>query len=339
MHFQPPHCPFESCPARAAQHARPFLWRRRGRYQRLCDGRLVPRFLCLTCGRSFSSQTFRVDYRLRRPLLHIELFGLLISKVSLRQAARILHARRRTIEHRQVLLGRHAREFQFDQVRRCGGTPLRGGVYLLDEMETFEGSRKLGPISVPMLAERKSGFVVDVRTATLPMRGHLSPGQRARKAEIESREGKRRSTSSAAVRACLETLETQLAPGAWVTLVTDAKPSYPSLIRSVVRRPSRHIRIPSAVRKSTHHPLFILHVMQAMLRDGLSRMVRRTWTHTKRREQLEVANWIWVAWRNWVRYRTNKDRTRSPAMLAGVTDQFWSVAELFRWRIFDRAPG
>jgi transposase-like protein len=335
MSFQPPHCPYDHCPSRAQASPRvPFLWRRRGRFTRLCDGRSVPRFTCLTCRRGFSSQTFRVDYRLRLPRLHLDLFGLLISKVSLRQSARVLHTRRRTIEHRQLLLGHHARAFQLQQVARRGGRPLPGGVYLLDEMETFEESRKVQPVTVPMLVERESYFVVDVRTATLPARGRLTPEELARKRLLELREGRRRNRSSEAVRGCLQTLAAQLEPSARVAIVSDEKSSYPRLIEQVLGPRTGHEKVSSRRKKTVFHPLFRLHVCQAMLRDGLSRMVRRNWSHSRRRARLEVASWIWVAWRNWIRYRTNRDRGVTPAMVLGLTRGFWSVAELFRWRVF-----
>jgi hypothetical protein len=338
MSFHPPHCPNDHCPSRAprapATRRTPFLWRRRGRFTRLCDGRSVPRFLCLTCRKGFSSQTFRVDYRLRLPRLHLDAFGLLVSKVSLRQSARVLGTRRRTIEHRQLLLGRHARDFQLQQIARHGGRPLPSGVYLLDEMETFEESRKVQPITVPMLVERESYFVVDVRTATLPSRGRLTHQQQLRKRALERREGKRRNRSSEAVRACLRTLACQLRPGARIELKSDAKSTYPRLIAETLGARAAHSWVGSGRRKTLYHPLFRLHVCQAMLRDGLSRMVRRNWSHSRRRARLEVANWIWVAWRNWIRYRTNRERRCSPAMLLGLAQGFWTVPELFRWRVF-----
>jgi len=88
MPFQPPRCPFDDCSA-SVPGAR-FPWRRRGTFVRACDGRVVQRFLCLTCLRSFSTQSFRFDYRLRNPFLHKPVFGHLVSKVTHRQAARLL---------------------------------------------------------------------------------------------------------------------------------------------------------------------------------------------------------------------------------------------------------
>jgi len=332
MTFQPRHCPHSPCPSRCAE--RPFLWRRRGHFRRQCDGRVVPRFLCLACRRGFSSQTFRLDYRLRLPTLHLDVFRLLVSKVSLRQAARVLNTRRRTVEQRQLLLGQHARDFQRRELARRGPGALPAGEYLLDEMETFERSRRVEPLTVPVLVERESGFVVDVHVGTLPCRGRLSFRERQLKLELEARHGKRRSQSNAVVRACLKTLAQHVAePGC--VLKTDCKVTYPALIREELGLRVRHERTPSSVKKSVRHPLFKLHVAQAMLRDGLSRMVRRNWSHSKVRRRLRVANWIWVAWKNWVRYRTNEDKRHSPAMLLGLAEGKWGIAEFFRWRVFE----
>jgi hypothetical protein len=38
-----------------------------------------------------------------------------------------------------------------------------------------------------------------------------------------------------------------------------------------------------------------------MMRDGISRLVRRSWGASKLRARLELHAWIWVVWRNYVR--------------------------------------
>ena len=81
MQFQPAFCPCASpdCATRPS-----FQYQRRGTFTRLCDGRQVQRFQCKACGRTFSTQTFRVDYRLRSPTLDRAVVLLLISKVTQR---------------------------------------------------------------------------------------------------------------------------------------------------------------------------------------------------------------------------------------------------------------
>ena len=62
--FQPSFCPRADCP----EHRRVspgYRCRRHGTYASL-RRRRVPRFRCLTCGRTFSRQTFAVSYYLKR---------------------------------------------------------------------------------------------------------------------------------------------------------------------------------------------------------------------------------------------------------------------------------
>ena len=72
MLFVPPVCPNPRCPSTIASIE--FRWQRRGSYRRKCDGKLVLRYACRICRRGFSSQTYRVDYRLKKPRLDVPIF-------------------------------------------------------------------------------------------------------------------------------------------------------------------------------------------------------------------------------------------------------------------------
>ena len=88
--FQPPFCPNRACP----EHLRPRgrFFTRRGFYDPLCRAHRVPRFRCRSCGRGFSRQTFRADYRDHRPDLNAKLFLSMATGIGLRQTARNLGA-------------------------------------------------------------------------------------------------------------------------------------------------------------------------------------------------------------------------------------------------------
>jgi transposase-like protein len=83
MAFLPSFCPNPSCP----QHLQPIsdFFRLHGFYRADCRPEPIPRFRCQHCRRTFSSQTFRQDYRDRRPDLNEPLFVRLISGTSLRR--------------------------------------------------------------------------------------------------------------------------------------------------------------------------------------------------------------------------------------------------------------
>lgn len=326
MRFVPPRCPFVDCPS-FVPGAR-FPWRRRGTYVRACDGRVVQRFLCLTCHGSFSTQSFRFDYRLKNPFIHKHVFGQLVSKVTHRQAARLLGVTRKTVELRMRRLGEHCRLFH---AARLAGKRI-GGIFQLDEAETFETNRRLKPVTMPVLIERKTRFIVHTESAPLPARGNLSPKHAARKLAYEALEGKRTSGSRAAVKRCFEALAAHLAPSEPLVVQTDRKVTYPGILRDVfTARAVIHTTTSSRTKRDGKNLLAAINHTFAMLRDGVSRVVRRTWAHAKWRTRLAQHTWVWVVYRNYVRYRSNKQKRATPAMFLGLEQERWLLRDLLRW--------
>lgn len=329
MRFEPRRCPRSDCPSVHSGHLR---WCFKGYYLRACDGRRVQRFLCLECNRTFSVQSFRLDYRLKKPQLHLALFGFLVSKVTHRQAARILACSRHTIAHLLRLLGAHCRDFHSWRIERASSTRTLLGIFQLDELETYEQSRRLAPVSVPVLIERRSYFVLDLHSAPLPCRGRLSEEERKRKLERERILGKRETGSSAAVARCSRTLAAFHARNTRVVVQTDRKPTYVGILSRQFGERVAHGRYSSKAKRDHRNPLFPINHTFAMMRDGISRLVRRTWAASKLRQRLERHAWIWIVWRNYVRGITNLSPQRTPAMVLGIEERPWNVAEICAWK-------
>jgi hypothetical protein len=330
--FSPPHCPRDSCPSRVAGEA--FLYRRRGTFRRKCDLRVVQRFWCCACRRFFSTQTFRLDFRLRKPALQFAVFDSFVSKVTQRQTARNLYCTRKTVVHRLALLSKHSQDFHarvLARVKERGGLE---GDFQLDELETFEGSRRLRPVTMPALMEAHSYFVVHTAVGTLPARGKLRKKERERKLELAKTEGVRRSGSRAAVKACFEALARVRSPKGNLVISTDRKWSYGPLLREVMPGNCRHVRHSSTAKRDYSNPLFPINHTFAMLRDGLSRLVRRSWGASKQRDWLERHAWIWIAYRNYIRYITNRARHITSAQALGVVHRRFSKWTFFEWRVF-----
>ena len=332
MSFIPRFCPFTACPSRSSGH---FRLRRRGFYRRKCDGRSIQRFQCMECSRFFSVQTFRLDYRLHNPRLHLQLWRDFISKVTHRQAARLLGCSRKTVAHRLELLGRHCRAFHARVLAEAAGRGGIGGTFQLDELETFEHSRRLCPVSMPVLIERKSFFVLYTEAVALPARGNLTLRDRERKQERDRCHGKRRSGSRAAVGRAFEVLRAVHAPRGIVRVQTDRKTSYASSLERLFGSRVAHRRCSSKLERNRRNPLFPISHTLATMRDGISRLVRRNWGASKLRGRLARHAWIWIAWRNYVRGITNKAPRVTPAMALGVVDRRWRREELLAWRVFD----
>ena len=107
MSFQPPRCPNRSCPKHRAPDSRRIV--RWGYYTTSCRGLREQRYRCLQCRKTFSRQTFRHDYRDRRPELNELLFLLLSSGMGFQQAAYVLKVNQSTTQHKMRKLARTCR--------------------------------------------------------------------------------------------------------------------------------------------------------------------------------------------------------------------------------------
>ena len=331
MSFLPPFCPHAHCPSHSGQ---PFTYRKGGSFQRHCDRRTVPRFLCLTCARSFSEQTFRFNYRLKRPELLARFFLDRVSKVTHRQSARNHACSRSTEERHFRRLSGHCEAFHGARLAEVTARGGLGEVFLLDELETYEQHRTLKPVTVPILIERESGFVIDARVGAMAPRGSRSAAERRQLVGQIEREGERKSESREVVKAAFERLRDASPKDRAVSVLTDEKPSYGQLLRELFGERCRHLRTASTKRRDVRNPLWPINHTLARVRDNLSRLVRETWAAAKLRRWLAGQLAIWVCYRNYVRGRTNRQPRTTPAMVLGVQKQRWRVRELLEWRVF-----
>ncbi|MDA1260138.1 MAG: hypothetical protein O3A20_05900 [Planctomycetota bacterium] len=335
--FVPPFCPIQLCTAHSG--GVPLRYYRDGTYARAADGRRVQRFRCRSCGRRFSSQSFRLDYRQQKPRINAQLLGCFVSKVTHRQTARILRIDRKTVQRRLRCFGPSLRGWHahfLARARQCGGL---SGAFSFDELETFEHDRRLQPVTVPVMIHRATRFVVHLETADLPARGGLSAMDTARKHALEKRHGRRKSGSTRAVEACILALKNVHAPRELLQLVMDRKSSYPPIVRRHFgNRFAALIRESSTTPRNPLNPLFPINHTLAMLRDQVSRLVRRSWAASKKQTELVHHLWIFVAWRNYIRPMFNRTPMISSAAALGLTNRRYRPAELLRWKWPDLMP-
>jgi hypothetical protein len=293
----------------------------------------VRRFHCHACRRSFSVQTFRVDYRLHRPHLTGPIFDAFVSKVTQRQAARTIGCTRKTVRRRLLLLSRHGREFHTAVLERAARRGDLKGNFQLDELETFERDRRLCPVTLAVLIHEESRFVLHAQSGALPARGNLRGRHLERKLALERKHGVRTSGSREAVRACFASLASALTGRGGAVLATDKKSSYATLLAETLPEGTVHMRHPGDAPKTPENPLWPINHTLAMLRDGLSRLVQRTWGVSKERAWLDRHAWIWIAYRNYIRVFTNKKKRTTSGRVAGVVGRGFAKCSFFEWRV------
>lgn len=332
MQFQPAFCP---CGSPQCKESPGFQYQRRGTFKRACDGRVVQRFQCKGCKRTFSTQTFRGDYRLRKPWLDLPIFQRIVSKDTQRQSARILHCQRATVARRLESFGKSCEVFHRRMLAQRDRSKTWSGPFVLDELETYEHDRHLKPLTVPVLVHKESYCILHAAVGTLPARKPVPPRKQKRLEELEADGNVRTSESREKVDECFGVLEEIVPTEGALVVRTDEKSSYQTLLKERFGERVEHRTTHSTLPRTTMNPLFAINHTFAMMRDGLSRLVRRTWAASKEREKLVWHLWTYIAWRNYVRPITNKRPHESAAMVAGLAPGPLQISDLLQCRILD----
>jgi len=324
--FHPPGCPRPEC---RGLPPRPDLLSYFRSYATSSYPGGIALFRCSRCRRSFSLRRFSVEFYLHRHHRTVAALEQLVSSCSLRQAARASGSLgRAALARRLERFGLHAHRLLRRALRER--LPVERDTFVLDEAETFEIDRRMGPLTVPVLLHRRSRYVLAAHVGTLAPR--IRPSDRRWRPRLERALLPRRNQSRRVASRCLAALD-RVRRGAAVVLATDEKPAYRSLLRQHDRGTAvTHRTTSSRVPRRTWNPLFQVNQTLAMVRDGLSRARRRTWCASKRRGRLWCHLGLYFAWKNFVRLRTNEAK-ETPAQAIGLTKRRWGTEDLVRWRL------
>ena len=306
----------------------PGFFRPHGTYHPKCRPSPVPRFRCRACRRTFSRQTFRADYCDNRPHLNAQLFRLLASGIGLRQCGRLLQLTRRCTELKARKVGRHLRQLNLNVL----GPLPPGSALMLDELETYEGRRNTRPLTVPVVMESSSWFLLWAESAMIPPSGKMTPLRERLIERDRERFGRRRDLSGTAVRRSLERVAPHVEHLESLRIDTDEKLSYPGLIEAALGKEGlEHVRTSSKLVRDKANPLFPINQSEAVMRDLMGRMRRESWLVSKQRRYLDIALHVHIGYRNLVRARFNHD-PRSCAEALGLMRRRLNYEEALSWR-------
>jgi hypothetical protein len=269
-----------------------------------------------------------MDYHDHRPDLNAQLFRSIASGVGLRHTARILGL---SLSSTQLKFRKVARHLRRANLNLRG--PLEEGSSLqFDELETFEGRRNTRPLSVPILIEKETRYILWAESAPIRPRGRMSAERERAIRQDDHRYGPRKDLSRRSVRRTLQR-GVDLSKGlAKVVLYTDKKSTYPGIARELFGKDRLvHKRTNSKQARTPWNPLFAINHTEAMVRDLLGRLRRESWLVTERRRYLDLGLALWMAWRNYVRRRFNYD-DESPAQMLGFVDRRMTESQLLSWR-------
>jgi transposase-like protein len=294
----PPQCSNDTC--QNQRMVRYGSFSRRGSFER------VQRYRCPTCKKTKSSATGSPSWWEKKPHINGQLLGLLASKVSMRRSAMLLGVNRRTI-HRKLarfaeVAGRclnknlqatrnfdpqegdpETDHFAANRKPKINSTTYKHVVF--DEVITKE-TTKFKPLAIALLVANPSRVLIGFELGDMEAQESLL-------AEGEARFGPRKDERAAAITSLLKRSKIHLESAP--VILTDKDPLYPSVIHSVIPD-SIHVRIKSRrahssgqgeLKKVGFDPFFSLNHTAAMMRDSVSRLVRRTWAISRSKERLK----------------------------------------------------
>ena len=301
---------------------------RYGFYKPKCRPWRIPRFRCRSCGRTFSRQTFRADYRDRKPHLNAPLFHKLRSGLGLRQSARELPMSLRCAELKFRKIARHLRHLNLN----LRGPLPAGSVLQFDELETFEVRRNTRPLTLPVVIDRDSRFILWAESAPIRPRGKMTAKRRKAIEQDERRHGPRPNHSYRSILRTLRRAAKLVAHLPKVILQTDEKTAYGPLARRAFGDRLVHEQTSSKLPRRTWNPLFPINHTEAMARDLVSRLRRESWLASKNARYLDLHLMVHMTYRNYVRERFNFDPHRSSASVLGFVPRKMTATEVLGWR-------
>jgi len=343
--FRPPHCPNRDCTfyePRADWQYRPW-----GSYFAPSCGRLLPRWQCAACDRTFTPRTFAITYWLH----HWDLFGhisnLSVAGSGIRQMARALGVAHATVSRH---LTRAARCCLLAHQQMLGSSSLREAP-VIDGFETFEHSQFF-PYHLNLAAGKESWFLYHFTDSPLRRKGRMTAEQKRRREELELLYG--RPDPKAVEEGVLELLRIlarrlphpdQADPGALrsrpsLEFHSDQHPAYGRAARRLQREPDGpsiiHHVTPSTARRTLANPLFPVNLADLLLRHCQADHRRETIAFDKRRQGGLERLAIFAVWRNAIKWRRENDPGETAAMRAGILTRRWSWRDLFCRRRFPR---
>ena len=332
--FVPVFCPRPSCP----EHQRRFgvfRFSPHGVYLRRCDGRVVPRFRCGTCYRTFSQQSFAFSYYLKRPELSHPIARGLVAGSAHRQIARSVGCHHSTVTRRSRRLGRHALLLHHLALREM---EVREPV-IVDDFDSFAGSQYF-PCTLPTATGSKSWFVYGFAFARERRRGAMSPEQKRRRARLERLYGR---PARGGVTASFRTLIRSLPPARdKLRLVADDDPA--------IREAAQHERAALSVHPNPRRgPKGSRRTPEARARDAalfpndqLHRFLRHS-EAAHRRETIAFGRsfnglcerlGLFLVWRNLVQARSERHpASGTTAMKLGLTRRRWTWRQVLAERL------
>jgi len=279
----PPFCPYKAC----KNHTHPTdpEWFRPYGFHRTKAFGIVPRFRCLACERTFSSQSFSIDYYAKRLIDYRDLGDRHGGSMSLRGMARSLKASCGTVQNRLERLDRQI--LALHASLRAQASPDEA--VCVDGFVSFDVSQFF-PNEITIAIAADSQFVLDLSHATRRRSGSMTEKQKEKAKELYAEIPIEHGGVQRSFRDILDSLERERPPRVSqpLSLVTDEKKEYewelhkhPLFIGQDAEHRVAHVQIHSKMARTTSNPLFPSNYIDREIRKDQANHHRETLCFTR----------------------------------------------------------
>ena len=332
----PPHCPNPHCEHYLAPLEQSWFTPH-GSYPTAVFG-TVPRFRCRSCGKTFSTQTFSLDYYAKKKVDYKRLLMHLVTSSGVLDMSRFFHLRAETITNRFERLARIALAVHSDLLKEL---PF-GEDLAADGLESFTSSQ-FYPCHINCFVGSASQLIYSSGFSPLRRKGRMTEEQRARRAVLEKAgkaEPKAVENSFRTLTADMVQRIAEKGDGAHAgkrRLFTDEHRAYPRAFARVkgFREVFCHTPVSSRAPRTTSCVLFPVNYIDRQYRKDLSDHARETVQFAKCPSAMMGRAVVYRMYHNVISpWRVKKSRRgdwRTHAEAAGVSRQ--AVREILerRW--------
>ena len=262
-----------------------------GTYRRKSDSRVIQRFFCKRCSKTYSFALNDPAYYHKKRRVNFVLKRLLASSISQRRAALILGVSRTTVARKLRFLGKLCRDWH---ERFLHDYENQVDVIQFDELHTIEHT-KCKPLAVAVAVSTHNRKILGIEVSSMPASGHLA--ELARK-KYGFREDNRKKGLKRLFKSISKTLKSS------PRIQSDEHPYYKPLIKrhfpharySQSKGDKAAVTGQGELKKNKRDPLFYINHTLAMLRANINRLVRKTWCTTKDPARLadHLAIYMWA---------------------------------------------
>lgn len=303
MDFVPPFCPYSECSMHTRDQNTPSpaeqltshlekqntteLWYApHGSYCTRAFGR-VSRFRCLHCGRTFSAQTFSIDYYAKRTVNYRTLEFALTASVNLRRLARYFSVTTGTIGNKVARLSRQALAMH---TRLTADLPLSEDL-VADGFESYTVS-KYFPEDINLLVGKHSQFLYEFNQVTFRRKGRMTEAQKDRRRILYEKVNFPQGGIYGAFCRLTERLQawlsTRIPKSGPAVLYTDEKQQYLWALQTndqvrhwMEKGLFLHATTPSTDPRTVHNDLFSVNYMDRELRKDIAAYHRKSVCHAR----------------------------------------------------------